>query len=138
MTPSELVITVVLHRYDLYQKLPRPHDFAIAYQNRFNNAVDRRTHRVLHLHGFENDQRIAGRNPLPDLDHDLQHLPRHRRIGRTLLRGGLPYRMSWGPFDYARSQRRMDIQFIARLGDLKRPLNAIDLDSNNAGRAIEV
>src|SRR5262245_59329759 len=82
---SELVITVVLHRYDLYQKLPRPHDFAIAYQNRFSNAVDRRTHRVLHLHGFENDQRVARRNPLPDLDHDLQHLPRHRRIGRTLL-----------------------------------------------------
>src|SRR5215475_12261938 len=74
---SELVISVVLRRCDLYQKLPRPYDFPVTDQNRFNNPRRRRAHRVLHFHRLEDDQRIARRDLLPRLDQNLQHLPRH-------------------------------------------------------------
>src|SRR5262249_11566585 len=67
-------------------------------------------------------------------DQNLQHFSRHWRIGRSLFRRGLTRRMSGRLPDHARSERRMDIKFIARLGDLKRALDPVDLDSNNAVR----
>src|SRR5262245_24658828 len=130
---SELVISVVLRRCDLYQKLPRPYDFPVADQNRFDDSGRRRAHRVFHLHRLEDDQRIARRDLLPRLDQNLQHLTRHRRIGRSLLRCGVAHRMPGWPFDHARPEGGMDIQLIASLGDPERPLDAVNLDSNNAG-----
>src|SRR5215475_12688843 len=128
--------TCVLYARDLYWKLPRSHYFPVADQNRFDDAVQRRAHRVLHLHRLEDDQRIARRDLPPSLDQYLQHLSRHGRICRSLLRRDLWRRMPGGPFDHERPERRMDIKFVARFDDTERPLYAVNLDSNDAGEAL--
>src|SRR5262249_27753341 len=94
---SENVTAAVLRRCDLRKTLPPPHDPPLPPQNAFDAPAHPPAHFVSHLHPPEDDQRTPRRNLLPRLDHNLQHLPRHWRIGRSLLRRGLGRGIPGGP-----------------------------------------
>ena len=47
---------------------------------------------VLHFHGFEDHERLTGRDRIADLDVDREHGTRQRTLDRVTRRGG--YRLS--------------------------------------------